>query len=418
MQSKSKFSTSAFIRKHKANAQGKVPVYFRITVDGKPAELSTKHYIDDHNWSSEKRRAKGNSETARTINHTIESLELKVHQQYNELLIKGKLVTALLLKNKILGIEEEKHTLINLFELHTEEIRQRVGVDYAKGTYQTYLTTLRHLKEFVKRNYLTDDITLQELNYKFITDFELYLKTVADNAQNGMLKHIQRLCKVVTIAVKNDWLDKDPFAKYEARKEKTNRDFLTAEELQLIEQKQFNINRLNTVRDTFLFTCYTGLAYSDIKYLKPDNIGRGIDGEYWLFTNRRKTNVPSNIPLLPQALQIIEKYRNHPQALNHGTILPVFSNQRLNSYLKEIADQCGIAKNITFHMGRHTFATTITLTNNVPIETVSKMLGHTNLKTTQIYAKVVEKKVSEDMMKLREKMSNNKSVEEQIRKAE
>lgn len=187
MQSKSKFSISAFIRKHKANTQGKAPVYFRIIVDGKPAELSTKHYLDEHNWSPERGRAKGNSETARTINHTIDSLELKVHQQYNDLLLKGKLVTALLLKNKILGIEEKKHTLIDLFEIHTEEIRQRIGIDYAKGTYQTYRTTLRHLKEFVKRNYLTDDITLQQLNYKFITDFELYLKTVADNAQNGML---------------------------------------------------------------------------------------------------------------------------------------------------------------------------------------------------------------------------------------
>lgn len=418
MQSKSKFSTLAFTRKNKANSQGKSPIYFRIVVDGKPAELSTKHYIDENNWNSERGRVKGNSEIARTINHTIESLELKVHQQYNELLVKGKLITALLLKNKILGIEEKKYTLINLFELHTDEIRQRVGLDYAKGTYKTYLTTLRHLKEFVKRNYLTDDIAVQELNYKFITDFELYLKTVADNAQNGMLKHIQRLCKVVNIAVKNDWLDKDPFAKYEARKEKTNRDFLTAEELHLIEQKQFGLTRLDTVRDTFLFTCYTGLAYSDIKYLKPDNIRRGIDGEYWLFTNRRKTNIPSNIPLLPQALQIIEKYRNHPQALNQDTILPVLSNQRLNSYLKEIADLCGITKNISFHMGRHTFATTITLTNNVPIETVSKMLGHTNLKTTQIYAKVVEKKVSEDMMKLREKMKSNKRVEDLIRKAD
>lgn len=229
-----------------------------------------------------------------------------------------------------------------------------------------------------------------------------------------MLKHIQRLCKVVNIAVKNDWLDKDPFAKYEARKEKTNRAFLTAEELQLIEEKQFNISRLDTVRDTFLFTCYTRLAYSAIRYLQHDNIRRGIDGEYWLFTHRRKTNIPSNIPLLSQALQIIEKYRNHLQALNQGTILPVLSNQRLNSYLKEIADQCGIAKNITFHMGRHTFATIITLTNNVPIE----MVSHTNLKTTHIYAKVVEKKVSEDMMKLREKIGNKNTVKEQMRKAE
>jgi len=203
-----------------------------------------------------------------------------------------------------------------------------------------------------------------------------------------------------------DWLSKDPFAKFKQHFDKVERFYLTKEELAAIEKKQFTIERLQTVKDLFLFSCYTGLAYIDTMNLTTENIIKGIDGNDWLITSRQKTDTDVRVPLLPQAEALIKKYKNHPKASNHGTLFPVISNQKTNSYLKEIADLCNINKAITFHIARHTFATTITLSNGVPIESVSKMLGHTTIRSTQVYAKVVEQKLSEDMLNLRKRMAN------------
>lgn len=210
---------------------------------------------------------------------------------------------------------------------------------------------------------------------------------------------------MVNLALKNEWLERDPFAKFKKTFTKTNRECLTEMELKTVELKEFKIERLSFVKDLFVFSCYTGLAYIDVMQLTPGSITFGIDGDMWLFTNRQKTDTNVKIPLLPKALEIIEKYKEHPKAQADETLFPIISNQKLNSYLKEIADLCGITKNLTFHLARHTFATTVTLTNGVPIETVSKLLGHSSIRTTQIYAKVVERKVSEDMKLLKEKMS-------------
>jgi site-specific recombinase XerD len=188
------------------------------------------------------------------------------------------------------------------------------------------------------------------------------------------------------------------------------RAFLSQDEIETMFNKQFATDRLNLVKDIFLFSCFTGLAYADVKKLKRTNIGLGVDGERWIFINRTKTDTRSNIPLLPISTAIIEKYRNHPQAVNEERVLPILSNQKMNSYLKEIADLCGIHKELTFHIARHTFATTVTLTNGVPIESVSKMLGHKNLHTTQHYAKILDMKVSDDMKVLKEKFGNGNQI--------
>jgi site-specific recombinase XerD len=204
-----------------------------------------------------------------------------------------------------------------------------------------------------------------------------------------------------------EWVNKDPFAKYKQKFDKVNREFLSKEELAKIENRELSVVRLQWVRDLFVFSCYTGLAYIDTMRLSPANITIGIDSEYWLITKRQKTSNPVRVPLLPKALQIIDKYKGHPRALTEGTLFPVISNQKLNSYLKEIADLCGIHKNLTFHLARHTFATTIMLTNGVPIESVSKMLGHSKITTTQVYAKVIEQKLSVDMKTLKEKLASD-----------
>ena len=199
-------------------------------------------------------------------------------------------------------------------------------------------------------------------------------------------------------------LDKNPFVNYKAKVKEVERAYLVQEEIQAIVDKEFATERLNQVKDIFLFSCFTGLAYIDVKQLTRSNIGLGIDGGKWIFTNRQKTDTRSNISLLPIAEEILDKYKQHPQCLNEGKLLPVLSNQKMNSYLKEIADLCEINKELTFHIARHTFATTVTLTNGVPIESVSKMLGHKNLRTTQHYAKILDRKVSDDMKVLRTKI--------------
>jgi site-specific recombinase XerD len=219
------------------------------------------------------------------------------------------------------------------------------------------------------------------------------------------MKHLLRLRKMTSLAIRLDWLQDDPFKNFKIKHEKVEKDFLTTSELKAIEKKEFKLERLNIVKDLFVFCCYTGLAFVDVMKLSETNVVEGIDGEDWLKLQRQKTNIPVNTPILPMAKKLILKYQNHYRALKLDTIFPVFSNQKVNSYLKEIADLCGIAKNLTFHVARHTFATTVTLSNGVPIETVSKMLGHTKIATTQIYARVLEKKISEDMGMLRKKLN-------------
>jgi site-specific recombinase XerD len=410
MQERHTFSTICIIRKNRSNSKGEAAIYLRITVDSERAEISTKYFIETDKWNSSKGRVKGNSESARSINHNLEMLEGLAHKHYNQLLYQGKLTSPAAIKNAILGLSNKKHSLLKVFEKHTSEIGAKVGIDYSKATFGKYQTTLKYLKQFIRQQYVKDDVYFAELDHEFICNFEFFLKTTHGCLQNSTIKHIQKLNKVVDIAMRNGWLDKNPFQSYSIKQEKTTRDYLMEDELALIEAKEFRIERLQLVKDIFLFACYTGLAYIDIQSLCEDNLQRGIDGDMWIFTQRQKSKAASNIPLLPGAAAILEKYKHHAAASNQYRLLPVLSNQKLNAYLKEIADVCGIKKNLTMHMGRHTFATTVTLTNDVPIETVSKMLGHSSLKTTQIYAKVVEKKVSSDMKALKEKLTSKLQV--------
>lgn len=221
------------------------------------------------------------------------------------------------------------------------------------------------------------------------------------------MKYLRNFKKIVLIALKNEWIARDPFARYQMSLKEVKKEYLTKEEIQALYNREFEMERLEHVRDIFLFCCYTGLAYADVKKLTPENISKGLDGEYWIFVDRTKTGSSSNVPLLPIASEIMKKYKEHPMVVNSGNILPVISNQKMNAYLKELATLCKINKNITFHMARHTFATTVTLSNGVSIETVGSMLGHKNLKTTQIYAKVVQEKVSQDMKKLKDTLSGS-----------
>ncbi|WP_299760916.1 site-specific integrase [uncultured Pontibacter sp.] len=298
-------------------------------------------------------------------------------------------------------MEEKPVLLLEVFRMHNEQMSKLVGKDYAPGTMDRYSTSLQHTRDFIKWKFGTEDIDVKKLSYQFITDYEFWFKTVRNCAHNTTIKYLANFKKVIHICLKNGWLERDPFLGFKMSKREVVRECLTEAELQRMAEKEFVTDRLGQVRDVFLFSCYTGLAYVDVQQLKRSEIGEGMNGERWIFTKRQKTETPSRIPLLPVPLEILDRYQDHPQCLYQDRVLPVLSNQKMNAYLKEIADVCGIRKPLTFHIARHTFATTITLSNGVPIETVSRMLGHRNLKTTQHYAKILDQKVSDDMQQLR-----------------
>jgi integrase len=267
---------------------------------------------------------------------------------------------------------------------------------------------LSHTIEFLQWKYKVSDIEITKIDHAFVTDYEFWLRSVRNCANNTAVKYIKNFNKIIKICLANDWLDKNPFANYKSKVKEVERVYLSENEIQNIIDKDLENERLSLVRDIFLFSCFTGLAYIDVKNLTKSHISIGIDGEKWIFTHRQKTESASKIPILPVTQIIIDKYEDHPQSVNQDKLLPILSNQKMNAYLKEIAGICKIEKELTFHIARHTFATTVTLTNGVPIESVSKMLGHKNLRTTQHYAKVLDKKVSEDMMILRNKFNQTK----------
>ena len=293
--------------------------------------------------------------------------------------------------------------LMEIFKYHNQQMGELVGREFAPGTYERYCTSYKHTLSFLQWKYNVTDIDINQLNFEFITEYEFWLKSTRKCDHNSTMKYLSNFRKIINRCIRNGWLQRDPFLGFKMTKREIDRIALTEFELQALALKQFSIERLSVVRDIFLFSCYSGLAYADVKKLKRSEIFIGIDGQKWLFSKRQKTDIAARIPLLPSALTIIDRYENCTQCITTDRVLPVLSNQKMNAYLKEIADLCGISKNLTYHIARHTFATTVTLSNGVPIETVSKMLGHRNLKTTQHYAKILDIKISEDMKSLRSK---------------
>lgn len=401
------FGVIFYLRKYKTTTDGKAPIYARITVNGSRVDVSVKRTIEPENWNEGRGMVKGNKNEILRLKNFLEQFRSGIVECYQELLLQKKFITAELIKSKFTGEDQADYTICKLMDYHNQEEKQTLE----PGTMKNYFTTQKYIKEFIGKRFKTNDKYLSELNYKFITDFEYYLRNLTPNQKgqkllgnNGIMKHLERLCKMVNLAVRLEWLNRNPFEAYQLKFDKVERQYLTKEELAKIEKKNFHIVRLQIVRDLFIFSCYTGLAYIDVFNLTPANLITKSQDNHWIVTKRQKTNTSVKIPLLPKALAIVEKYQNHPIAVSTGKLLPTFSNQKLNSYLKEIADMCDITKPLTFHIARHTFATTVTLTNGVPIETVSKLLGHTKLTTTQIYAKVIESKISDDMAILKTKL--------------
>lgn len=401
---KNTFSLLFYMKKPKNYVSGSVPIYMRITVDGVPKELSTGKQCEPERWNAKTLRLDGKKEDARTINCHLKTIEDKVDQAHTDLFKAGQEITALSLKNKYLGVEEEAHTIITAIQDHNDKVKALIGKGFTQGTLTKYNTTLKHTKSFIMYKFKLSDVVLHKVDNYFISEFDFYLRSKCGCENNAAVKHLKNLGKVIRICLSNRWMTYDPFSGRKNKITKVQQVILSPSDIHAIYNKDFSIERLQIVRDAFIFCCYTGMSFIDLVELKKSEIIKGVDGSLWIIKKRHKTGIPCNVPMLPVPLEIMERYTDHPICANSDLVLPMNSNQKMNAYLKEVADLSGVGKHLTFKVARVAFATTITMANGIPIESVSKMLGHTSIKTTQIYAKILDNKVGEDMEVLKNKV--------------
>lgn len=371
-----------------------MPIFCRITIDKEEARFGIKKDVNPSIWDVQAGRAVGRTSEVVEINSIIDKTKSALFNVYNEILLSDVNVTAEKVKHHFLGGATKNHNLLEQFQRHNEDVEKLVGITKTKATLQKYEVTRKHLTNFIKEKYSLSDVSFKEINHQFLTDFEVYLLTTCGCNPNTTAKFMQFFKRIVIIAKNNGWIKADPFANYKIRIKKVDRGYLSQEEVEAIMAKKFSTKRLEQVRDIFIFSCFSGLAYIDVKNLRESNIRTSFDGGLWIMGKREKTDVSFTIPLLEVPQKILDKYKG---LFPDNKILPVPSNQKMNSYLKEIGDLCGIEKDLSFHLARHTFAT-LTLSKGVSIESVSKMLGHTNIRTTQIYARITDSKISHDMI--------------------
>jgi site-specific recombinase XerD len=366
-------------------------------------ELSTSIFIYPESWDDERQQVAGRSEETKILNNRLNKISSRVQDVYSQLESKGEPFSAINVKDKLLGVSNEKGLFVILDDI-IKGIEARVGNDYSEGTLKHYKTTRARLIEFLRKRFGRNDIGLSFVDYSFLNSFDIYLKTKYQLKSNTALTYHKHLKKTLNTGIAMNLISNNPYNSFKVSRNETHRDYLTIQELEQIRNKKVCTLRMETIRDIFIFACYTGLGYAELKKLNSTHIHQGNDSGEWIIIDRTKTDVRCRVPLLPQAKALLQKYENFPITQNREKLLPVHSNQKMNEYLKELAGICGINKNLSMHVARHTFATTVTLTNGVPIETVSKMLGHTSIKTTQIYARIVDAKISEDMGNLRSRL--------------
>lgn len=399
------YSLHFFLKKPKYYKGGAKAIYMRITVNNSiPKEASVGRMCDPKDWISSVNRAKGTSETARTLNSYLDAIDRQVEQIHTNIKKVCGEISAEVLMNKYLGKEDKPKFLMEIFEDHNKKMEASIGKGFKANTLKGYKSSVIHLTAYLQKDYKTSDLDIRKIDHAFIIGYEFYLRTEKDISDVSVAKYMKHFRKIVNLCLAHRWIEYNPFVFYKNKAKAKDKEFLSKQELDKIVSKKFGIKRLEQVKDIFLFSCYTGLSYADVKKLTRSEIRKGNDGKLWIFTNREKNDNTSNVPLLAMPKQLMDKYSDHPDCKMKGMALPVLSNQKMNSYLKEIADLCGITKTLTFHIARHTFATTVTLSNNVPIETVSRMLGHKDLRTTQHYAKVLDEKVGNDMSRLEKKL--------------
>lgn len=397
---KSIFRVVFYLRSNYVNKEGKTSVMLRIYLNNERLSLgSTGISVKSSQWDKEKERIKGRTTEALNTNLQLDNIASGLQSIFRRIEM-SDVVSLERIKSEFLGKKEEIDTLMQLFEKHNGDVAKQVGVSVGKATLQKYNVCKRHFSEFLEKQYKRSDIKLTELTYVVIREFDLYLRTEVGQNPNTATKTMKTFKTITLLGQKMGVLLHDPFMNHRIHIEPVNRGFLTDEEILPIANKDLGISRLELVRDIFIFSCFTGLAYIDVSNLTPDHIVT-LGDKQWIMTQRQKTSVETNVLLLDIPKAIIAKYGG--KTYRNGKLFPMLTNQKTNSYLKEIADICGIKKNLTFHLARHTFAT-MSLSKRVPMESVSKMLGHTNIRTTQIYARITNKKIEHDMEELADKL--------------
>ncbi len=399
---RSTFRILFYIKRSNPKKNGNVVIMGRITIDGERAQFSTKLDIHPDKWDNKIGRAKGNSMSIANLNRMLDNIRAKASMHYSRLMDDNGYVLPDKIKNALLGFEEKGKTIMFYFDKFNAQYKMKVGTMVTRTTYLRYELAKNRLTDFLKTHKGVADIPFMEINTVFLQDFYLFLRNTHKSGNNNAMKTMQHLRSVFNYIKNSGETFIDPFANYKMSFETIERNYLTREELNTMYSKKFGTERLERVRDTFLFSCYTGLSFSDIRDLTEDNIKQGIDGNLWIMSKRHKTGIPFKVRLLDIPMAIMAKYEGRQK---DGRILPVISNQKMNSYLSEIADVCYIDKKITFHVARHSFAT-LCLTEGMPIESISKLLGHTKIKTTQIYARIIDKKLSNDMNDFANKLNS------------
>ena len=399
------FSLLFYIRRTKLNKAGEAPIFMRVTINGQRADASTRRYIAPRLWNTTKGKVIENGRGCRELNLYLDAISANVLRIQREMELEGAPVSAHSVFNRYLGKDRpERHTLLEVFREHNEKCRKLTGIDIAAATVERYETCLRLTEEFIRNTYKKDDLYLDELSHQFVEDYEFYLKTVRKCCHNTTTKYLKNFKKITRIAISKGWMKDDPFADIHFHLENVERDFLEKSELKTLLDKRIDIPRMAQVRDIFAFCCLTGLAFSDVKQLRPEHIVTDINGLQWIRKTRQKTGNMCNIPIMDAAQEILSRYSDNAYCQTHGVLLPVCSNQKMNVYLKELADICGIRKLLSTHTARHTFAT-LTLASGATIENVAKMLGHSDTKMTRHYARILDSSILRDMQTVAKNMA-------------
>lgn len=392
---KSTYRILFLLRKNRVNKEGLSNVAVRITIGGEAVEFNTHLSVPPNLWNPIG-RLNGRTKEAQKANDALHKMRADIGKHHDTIYEKYGYVTPEKLRDAYLGVEIQRNTLLSLYNIKVEQKENLVGKTIRSTTLSKYLATRKRVTDFIQYQYKKEDLPVKEVDFQFVTDYEVYLRTVCNCGHNSCVKHLRYLKQIISIALKNRYITNDPFDDYKLGYKPVNKEFLIEPEIKKLMNKKFGAKRLEEVRDVFLFQIFTGLAYIDAANLTKENIFEDGLGQKWIRLTRQKSSVQANIPLLDVPLSILKKYKG----LENGKLLPIHTNQKMNEYLKEIAALCGINKRLTTHCGRHSFST-LMLTKGISIESVSKMLGHTNITTTQIYAKVLNQKIFAEVNKVR-----------------
>lgn len=394
-----------WLNQKKKNAQNLIPIYLRVSYDYEHFTKTAGVTIKLADWDKRAQRVRGVSDAASTANNQLEALRVKVFQIVSQLSLSGKPFNLQTIKKHLDGNEVNQVTLMRLMDENIKEMQKLKGKDYEQATIVKYANTKLRLQQYIRHRYKRSDLYLYELNHTFVSEWVVFLKDKYENSNTTCYKHYQRLTRIIRKAINQGYMEKHPYPAFKMRMQRKKIEYLTQDEIDRIEQTDFKVSRLNVIRDIFIFCCYSGLAYAEVEALSPQHIAEGMDKELWLTILRKKTKKSYQVPILPKAMEIIERYKNHPQCISRDRVLPVPSNVKFNAYLKEIADTAGVQKYLTTHLARKTFASTVMLGNGVNIAVLSKILGHASVQVTlDSYAAVIDELMLTNVKQLKSKL--------------